>query len=56
MPVLGVKSAHLKCLYTNTHSMGSKQEEMEGNLTGTQTGHPCVLKGEPMGKKSGIAE
>lgn len=49
--MLGVKSAQLKCIYTNTHSMGSKQEEMGGNLIGTETGHPCVLKGGPGGRK-----
>lgn len=51
MPMLGVKSAQLKCICTNTHSMGSKQEEMEGNLIGTVTGCPCLLKGEPGGRK-----
>jgi len=30
MPGVGVKAtAQLKCIYTNAHSMGNKQEELE---------------------------
>ena len=30
MPMSGVKSiAQLKCIHTNAHSMGNKQEELE---------------------------
>jgi len=30
MPVSGVRStAQLKCIYTNAHSMGNKQKELE---------------------------
>jgi len=30
MPVSGVRlTAQLKCIYTNAHSMGNKQEELE---------------------------
>lgn len=33
MPGLGVKSvAQLKCNYTNAHSMGNKQEELEARV------------------------
>jgi len=30
MPVSGVRlTVHLKCIYTNAHSMGNKEEELE---------------------------